>query len=469
MLRDGTNIARGGLASSYWLTCGLLMGMAACTTGRDLGVSARPPPVTVDVTPAQAYAPEVPSSNEDPADVCALDPATCPRLDFLASTRTPTAASLSSGGGDTGPEILLTGPLAGASAVSRRSGSLTSRVYRGIARAESKVLGQARRGAPEPVRTNGKPDALELREIEVHLMLEVDDISRAVERVHALVATFGGQVIHEVFEDSASQHGAALSIRAPAEKTTGFLAKVSDVGRVRSRKVQSQDISRKYLDAEILLKNLRATLARYQELLARADTVTEVAGIEASLARLRTQLERVEGDLRWLADLGARSTIYLKLSSAEPEQYSSAPEAKLWPGLRGSLLFDLGSDAEPNSFGGGGLAFSFQRSFGFDVALMHDLGDDDINVFYASIGGEVYSDYLGGGRRRWLNPYLGFRGAYLHHQGLHEAALGATVGIELWRSDMLLFDIQARGYAAFASELGLHALLEPGLGLHMAF
>lgn len=275
--------------------------------------------------------------------------------------------------------------------------------------------------------------------------------------------------MHEVFEDSVSQHGVALSIRVPVEKTNEFLTQVSETGRVRSRKVQSQDISRKYLDAEILLKNLQATLTRYQELLARAESVTEVAGIEASLARLRTQIERVEGDLRWLADLGTRSTIYVKLSSAQPEQYAAAPKAKLWPGVRGSLLFDLGSDAEPSNFGGGGLSFSFTRSFGFDVTLMRSMGGDDTQLFQASLGGELYSDYFGGGRRRWLNPYLGFRGAYLYYHSLHEAALGATLGLELLRSDMLVVDAQVRGYAAFASKLGLHALVEPGIGLSAAF
>lgn len=436
------------------LTAGLLLWLAACAPRRELDREARPPPPPPDIAPVQAYFPDAPPSTADPAQVCALDPSACPLLD-LASTTPPTL----------GPQILLTGPLAGAPAVGRRRQTWATQ----LSQSESKIVSQRARSTPEPVSTKAKHPGLELREVEAHLTLEVDDILQAVARVHALAASFGGQVIHEVFEDTSSQHGAALSLRVPAAKTDEFLKQVSTSGRVRSRKVQSQDISRKYLDAELLLKNLRATLARYEELLERADAVSEVAGIEASLARLRTQIERVEGDLRWLADLGARSTIYLKLASAHAEEYAALPEAKLWPGARGVLLFDLAGSAAPASFAGGGVSFAFKRSLAFDVAALRDLGNADVSLFLASFGGEMYSDYLGGGRRRWLNPYLGFRGAYLHRQDLHEAAVGATLGVELWRSELLLVDLQLRGYAAFASKLGLHALVEPGLGLSVVF
>ncbi|HEY6722950.1 MAG TPA: DUF4349 domain-containing protein [Polyangiaceae bacterium] len=435
-----------------------LLFVGACAPRGELEGTARPPPPPLDITPVQAYVPDTGPSTEHPAAVCALDPSACPRLDLTSTT--PATA---------GPQILLTGALAGAPAAGLRSQTLSARISRSVSRAESKVVSQQARAAPEPVSTKTQRNALELREMEAHLSLEVDDVAQGVARVQALAASFGGQVIHEVFEDTNSQYGAALSLRLPTARTSEFLHQVSLAGRVRSRKVQSQDISRKYLDAELLLKNLRATLARYQQLLERAEIISEVAGIEASLARLRTQIERVEGDLRWLADLGARSTIYLKLSSAHSEQDATAPEAKLWPGARGVVLFDLASAAAPERFAGGGLGFAFKRAFGFDVAVLRASGDEAVSLFFASFGGEMYSDYLGGGRRRWLNPYLGFRGAYLHHQDLHEAALGTTLGLELWRSEWMLVDAQLRGYAAFASKLGLHALVEPGIGLSIAF
>lgn len=454
-MSNGPQASRGALGRRQRLVLGFLFCFGACSPRRELDSYARPPPPPLDLASVDPYLLDEPASAADPAAVCDLDPELCPKLD-LSSTTAPSG-------------LLLTGPLAGAPPASQQSQSLSAQLSRTVTHAESKMVSRAVRSAPEPVPTDARQNRLQLREVEAHVTLEVDDISQAAARVQALATSMGGQVVNEVFEDTSSQHGAALSLRVPAEKTDEFLQRVSSVGRVRSRKVQSQDISRKYLDAELLLKNLRATMARYEQLLERAEAVSEVAGIEASLARLRTQIERVEGDLRWLGDLGARSTVYLKLSTAHPEQYAAAPQAKLWPGARALVLFDLASGADRARFAGGSLGFAFKRSLGFDVAVLRELGKGDGSLFYASFGGEMYSDYLGAGQRRWLNPYLGFRGAYLHHQGLHEAAVGGTLGVELWRSELLLVDVQARGYAAFASKLGLHGLVEPGIGLSVAF
>lgn len=50
----------------------------------------------------------------------------------------------------------------------------------------------------------------------------------------------------------------------------------------------------------------------------------------------------------------------------------------------------------------------FSRSFSLDVTVLprHD-ADARSDLFSASFAG--YSDFLGGGRRRFLNPYLGLR------------------------------------------------------------
>ncbi len=441
----------------WWTLCVTLPGC-----GRDHVHTARYAPTSVPVPRAEAYTPKLEPTALDPGSICAAQPERCPNVELITSTQ---GLDLYGRTGTGGPEILLTGPLRGAPAVGRSRRSVLMAASDMVTKAESKVIQHAQgRRAPEPVRQSHERQALVLRNVEATLEVEVDDISATVLQLRALIQKVGGQLVNEVFEDSESQNGAALSIRVPVDQTNRFLEQVAATGRLRSRKVQATDISRKYLDAEVLLRNLRATLARYEELLSKAEDVADVAGIEASLARLRTQIERVEGDLKWLADSGARSTIYVKLSSAREGAFQGAPEAKLWPEARGVMLFELPGDG----FAGGGAGFAFSRAFGFDIAVLEQL-DDDVGLFSASLGGDVYSDYLGGGRRRWLNPFLGFRAAYLFHAGLHEAALGATLGLEVLRTEHVMVEAQARGYAAFGSELGLRALVEPSVGVSTAF
>ena len=316
----------------------VLLSVVACGVHREPPASARQAPATLDIPAAAAYTASEVVDAPDPASICVLEPERCPTLNLLGSTASPSVHKSLSHNANYGSEILLTGPLAGAPAVSKQL-SISDTVLR----AESKVVERRRRSVPEPARRNGSATPLKLREIEAHVTVEVADVPSAVAQTRRFVQAAGGEVVNEVFEDTSSEHGSALSIRVPVASTNRLLKQLSGIGRVQSRKIQSQDISRKYLDAELLLKNLRAALKRYEDLLGRATEVSQIAGIEASLARLRTQIDRVEGDLRWLADLGARSTIYLQFANAHEQEYVAAPEAKLWPGARALTLIDLAS------------------------------------------------------------------------------------------------------------------------------
>jgi len=450
----------------WWL---VLLSSACKARGSDAVV--RYPPSEIPVTTAAPYTAKLEPSAVAPDSICATEPERCPSVDLLLSGGLEVVDETYAGS-----TILLTGPLAGAPAVSKRSESLSGQLRGAITQAESQIieLPGRPRAAPNPTPRDGRPEAATLREVQVHLDLDVEVLTTAMLHVRKLIEGVGGQLVSEVFEDTPSQHGAALSIRVPVEKTSTFLEQVSKAGRVLSRRVESKDIGRKVVDAELLLRNLKRAIARYEELLEKAQDVADIAGIEASLARLRTQVERVQGDLAWLSDLGTRSTIYLKLSSSHEAPRTEAPEAKLWPGVRGVVLFDLGSQVEPRNYAGAAFSYLFSRSLGFDAALLRSLDGPETNLFSVSLGGDFYSDYLGGGERRYLNPFLGFRSAYLHraYQGeddLHEAALGVTLGLEVVRTEHVLLDVQGRGYAAFASRLGLHAVVEPSLGLSAAF
>ena len=61
------------------------------------------------------------------------------------------------------------------------------------------------------------------------------------------------------------------------------------------------DVGKRFYDSQIALSNLEVTLARYQKILERAATVQEVLVIEEHLARVRGEIERVKGELRFLA------------------------------------------------------------------------------------------------------------------------------------------------------------------------
>ena len=85
------------------------------------------------------------------------------------------------------------------------------------------------------------------------------------------------------------------------------------------------------------------------------------------------------------------------------------------------------------------------------------------------MGGEFYSDYLGGGQRRFLNPYIGYTLGYARFLEKNEGVFGITLGVELVKTKTVSVDLSGRGFGMFFSSAGTHVGVQPTLGANFAF
>jgi hypothetical protein len=92
-----------------------------------------------------------------------------------------------------------------------------------------------------------------------------------------------------------------------------------------------------------------------------------------------------------------------------------------------------------------------------------------IDLFLATMGGEFYSDFLGGGRRKYLNPFIGWTLGYARFDGNNEAVLGFSAGVELFKTRAVTVDLQGRALGMFLSSAGSHVAVQPILGANVAF
>ena len=245
----------------------------------------------------------------------------------------------------------------------------------------------------------------------------------------------------------------------------------SEIGKLRSTAVEAREVSRMLNDAEVVKRNLEQALARYEQLLAKAANVAEATALEEALMRVRTQLDRVKSDLEWSRDRVARSIVYVTLNLASTPE-AVEPVAKFYPGLRAALLWSPhGRSRQPRAFAGAGVSLRLTRSFDIDVDLLKDLSRSSgsaVDFYLVTLGAAFYSDYFGGGKRTALNPYFGFRTGYARAPGRSLVPLGATLGIELYKSDRVLLGFDARVYAmSGARRPRLRA--RAALGLNIAY
>jgi hypothetical protein len=316
--------------------------------------------------------------------------------------------------------------------------------------------------------------AREMLDIQASLQIKVDNLEQSMRAIHALARKHAGTVTDERLNaQGGGTSEASLTLRVPSGASDVFFEELRRLGEVLSQQISARDIGKEFHDAGILLRNLEVTMKRYEEILQRANTVQEILHIESELARLRGEIERVKGNLRWLADRAARATVQISLRTDQPQPRIVAvePKAHFYPGARLTYLGDHRGDDGGAGYFGGGLSLRFSRGLSFDLDGLRDVdsGTRGLDLLLVTVGGELYSEFLGDGKRRFLNPYLGLRAGYARFLGENEAVAGATLGLELLKTDFLSIDADLRLLGFFLGEPGAHGAVQPTLGANVAF
>jgi hypothetical protein len=319
---------------------------------------------------------------------------------------------------------------------------------------------------------NANVPAQEMYDVEARLTLEVDKLADARAQVRKLVLEFNGTITNDQLSAGSDYEEANFELRIPSPMIYKFLDGVDGIGKTTAREVKARDVGKEYHDDLILLENLEKTMKRYEEILAKAQDVKDMLRIEAELSRVRTQIDQVKGNVQWLRDRVARSTVYLRIVPVRPGDEFHEPEAKLYPGIRGTYMLDYRKDGSKEHFAGFGLSLHFARYFSIDLDGMRGVsGTDDssgLQAFVATMGGDFYSDYFGKGERRWLNPYLGARMGYARVLENNDFVLTGLVGLEIFKTKTFMIDVQGRVGGFFGKE-GTHVGVQPSISLNVAF
>lgn len=139
--------------------------------------------------------------------------------------------------------------------------------------------------------------------------LAVFQVAEASKQVETMARESGGFL--------ARRDDTSIVIRIPAGKFEDILKRIEKLGDVLHRNVAAEDVTEQFMDAEVRLKNARAVRERLQQLLEKATKVEESLSIEKELTRIGTEIETLEGKLKYLRDRVMFSTITV---SFQPKQ-----------------------------------------------------------------------------------------------------------------------------------------------------
>ena len=151
--------------------------------------------------------------------------------------------------------------------------------------------------------------------------LQVDSLDLGVARLREVVRAIPGAYVANMTMDGgrAQTPRATLEVKVPAAGFDRLIAGLAPIGKVEAVNVTAADVTEEFVDLTARAENARRLEARLVDLLARrTGKLEEVLSVERELARVREEVERHEGRLRYLRTRAATSTLAVSVHEPLP-------------------------------------------------------------------------------------------------------------------------------------------------------
>lgn len=171
-----------------------------------------------------------------------------------------------------------------------------------------------------------QPDRYLIRNATV--TLEVKDARAATTRLTEAVRVAHGYLsdMHESV-DGLGARSVTVTVRVPADGFEQSMGALTGLGKVLDKQVTTEDVTEEFVDSTSRLRNLKSTEERLLAHLSRTGKLSDTLLVEKELARVRLEIEQLEGRLRYLSHRVAYSTIQMTLKEAARPQAVTPPES----------------------------------------------------------------------------------------------------------------------------------------------
>lgn len=145
---------------------------------------------------------------------------------------------------------------------------------------------------------------------EGEITFETSNSTETKEIISKSVAEFKGYISKDNVFDYKDKVEYRITIRVPADKFELLLDRISkNAKKLDSKNINALDVTEEFIDVEARIKTKKELENRYKELLKQANKIEEILNIEKEIGNLRTEIESIEGRLKYLKDKVSFSTL----------------------------------------------------------------------------------------------------------------------------------------------------------------
>ena len=142
------------------------------------------------------------------------------------------------------------------------------------------------------------------------ISFESSDVKATKSLISKTLSELHGYYADDNIYDYEDKTEYAVTIRIPANMFDSLLDRISqNAKKIDSKNINTLDATEEFIDIEARLRNKKELENRYKELIKQARGVDEILSIEKEINTLRSDIDAMEGRLKYLTDRVAYSTL----------------------------------------------------------------------------------------------------------------------------------------------------------------
>src|SRR5204863_1703102 len=152
--------------------------------------------------------------------------------------------------------------------------------------------------------------------------LEIVSFDNAVQKITAIANEEHGYV---ATTDSEKQANGKLRgqvvVKVLTENLDRFLQKIRSLGELKNQTLGTEDVTKAYFDTDARLKNAHVMEQRLIDMLkTKTGKVSDLLQVEKELARVREEIEKMQGELKYWDSQVQFATVTISLAEKDMEE-----------------------------------------------------------------------------------------------------------------------------------------------------
>lgn len=145
---------------------------------------------------------------------------------------------------------------------------------------------------------------------EGRIEFETGDLSSTKKTITDAITKYDGYTSSDREFKSPGRRSNRMVIRVPADNFDTLLTEISKgVDKFDNKEIETKDVTEEFVDIQARLKTKNELENRYLELLEKATSVKDMLAIENQIGQLRSEIESIEGRLKYLKNQVAYATL----------------------------------------------------------------------------------------------------------------------------------------------------------------